>query len=72
MANIDAGRPFTADDRHRSEQRQAMLLFCIAYPFCLIFTLGARLVPRAGVGPRVSVFRESNAAAWSFIPFVFR
>jgi hypothetical protein len=77
-ANVDIGRRPAAGHRQRAERREARLLFCAVYPFCLAFALAARLKPRGNrsssgrTGGRKSVFKEARASAASCIPFAFR
>lgn len=77
MANADCARVPSAEERRRCEQRHARLMFGVAYPFCLAFAAGVRLLPKSrrnsipGFDGRHSLFREARNAA-SFIPFAFR
>jgi hypothetical protein len=76
MAIIDDGRQDSYFSRHRSERRQAALLFALAYPPCLAAALLKRLgMPggrAAGHPARQSVLAEAKATAASVIPFAFR
>ena len=78
MASTDFDSAAACRERYRCDLRQARLLFGVAYPFCLAFSVGRRLVPRAGEGSdtkpgrRQSVFREAKSAAASIVPFAFR
>lgn len=76
MAILDGGRHDRIHHDHRSEEREASLLFLFAYPFCLAAAIAQRLAPR-GLKPatqsaRKSVFSEAKADARSIIPFAFR
>ncbi len=72
MAIVETARQLSYQHRHSSEQRQARLLFIIAYPLCLLVAAARRLAP-VGAAPRPrSVFAEARAIAGSVIPFAFR
>ena len=78
MASLDSERQFSHFARHRAEQREARLIFMLAYPFCLVAAVAKRLSPKRarraedGAGRRRSVFGEAKAAAGSCVPFAFR
>jgi hypothetical protein len=76
MASTDFGKFVTSHGRHRAEQREARLLFCIVYPFCLAATLAERATAlaagRTGDHARQSAFREAKAAAATCVGFAFR
>jgi len=69
MASTDVGKFMTS---HRAEQREARLLFCIVYPFCLAATLAERAIRRPSGHPRQSAFGEARAAASTCVGFAFR
>lgn len=76
MASTDFGELRASRARHRAEEREARLLFCLIYPLCLGSALGARMVRllRGAGGPheRASVFREAQTLAASCVGFAFR
>jgi hypothetical protein len=76
MAIIDDGRADSTFSRHRTERREAALLFALAYPPCLAAALLKRLGGHgsraAGQPGRQSVLAEAKATAASVIPFAFR
>jgi hypothetical protein len=70
MAIVDDGRHSRF---HRSEQREASVLFLLAYPFCLVAAIAHRLAPGvARATPRQSIFGEARSSARGIIPFTFR
>lgn len=75
MAIADFGRVPDSRGRHRSDRREAALLFAVAYPICLAWATGRRLLvgrDASGFETKKSVFGEAKAAASSFVPFAFR
>ncbi|MGF7162927.1 hypothetical protein FHS85_004585 [Rhodoligotrophos appendicifer] len=77
MASTDSQKHHYTDARHRGERREAMYIFCLLYPFCLVASIGGRLFRRRGPAAlqpwaaRPSIFKEAKTAAASCIPFVF-
>ncbi len=76
MAIIDDGRAASYVSRHRSERREAAVLFALVYPFCLAAAVTRRVAAHAtrtaGYPDRQSILGEAKAAAASVIPFAFR
>jgi hypothetical protein len=74
MAILESERNARFHHAHRTGQREASLLFLLAYPFCLAAAIGHRMGTReaAGQGSRRSVFGEARSSARSIIPFAFR
>ena len=78
MASTDFDSEAACRERYRCDLRQARLYFGVAYPFCLAFSIGKRLMSKGASGwngkleRRQSVFREAKAAAASIVPFAFR
>jgi len=78
MASTDFDSAAACRERYRCDLRQARLYFGVAYPFCLAFAVGKRLMPKSNDGANQkfdrhqSVFREARAAAASIVPFAFR
>ena len=63
MASLDSERQFSHFARHRAEQREARLIFMLAYPFCLVAAVAKRLSPKRARAPRPAPAHAARCSA---------